>query len=375
MTQPTHPSPPPPPTPSEPEHPALAEETSLWEAPWFNTLARFFALLLVFAFFAVLIENGAFYKTRNLENILRQSAVYATAALGMTMIIITAGIDLSIGSIIAICVVMVAWVLDLRGAEGQALIAQFPVMLPLAAVLLGVVVATISGWFNGAVIVGLRLPPFIVTLGSMGIIRGVAKLISNERDIYPPQGTWIDTIMDPTLVPFLNWLSGDGPQPTGLGWLILPLGVWIMLGSALLAALLLRYTRFGRRVYAIGANEETARLCGVPVGRTKILVYALAGLFAGLAGLMQFSFIGGIGQPTTAVAYELFVIAAVVVGGASLMGGEGTILGSLIGALLITILYMGGQQAGWDKPIQEIVIGAIIIAAAALDQLRHRKMT
>lgn len=359
------------------------DRPDIWRAGWFNAMTRFLVLTIIFLVFVFLVEDFAFIKARNLENILRQSAVYMTAALGATMIIITAGIDLSVGSIIAMSVVVVAWTLNLQGGDGQQLIHQFPIMLPIAAVMLGVLAATMAGCFNGATTVGLKLPPFIVTLGSMGMIRGAAKMIASERDIYPPQyklpsgetvSVWVEKIMDPTLVPFMNWLSGKGEAPTGLGWLILPLGVWILIISAVFAALLLRYTRFGRHVFAVGSNEETARLCGVPVGRTKIMVYALAGLFAGLAGLMQFSFIGGIGQPTTAISYELFVIAAVVVGGASLMGGEGSILGSIVGALIITVLNMGGQQAGWSKPTQEILIGAIIVTAAALDQWRHRKM-
>jgi len=371
-------------TPSpEPPAPPTPQEKSLFTAPWFNMVARFAVLLLIFVVFDIL-TGGAFHQPRNLEGILRQSAVYTTAALGMTMVIITAGIDLSIGSIIAVAVVVVAWTMktgyDLfpppPDYDPEGFDPRYDVVLPLTAVFLGVVAATLSGMFNGAVIVGLRLPPFIVTLGSMGIIRGVGKLIASERDIYPKYPSWLDANMDPTLVPFADWLFGDGPQPPWpMGFLVLPLGVWIMLIGAVVAAFLLRYTRFGRHVYAIGSNEETARLCGVPVGRTKIMVYGLAGFFAGLAGLMQFSYIGGIGQPTTAIAYELFVIAAVVVGGASLMGGEGSILGSVIGALIITVLYMGGQQAGWDKPWQEIMIGGIIIIAVALDQVRRAKLT
>jgi len=212
-------------------------------------------------------------------------------------------------------------------------------------------------------IVGLRITPFIVTLGTMGLFRGLAKGIASEKDIYPPEATWISSIMDPTIT---------NPERS---WMILPPGVWLLLVAAVGAAILLRYTRLGRHIYAVGSNEETARLCGVPVGRTKIIVYMLAGFFAGLAGLMQYSFISGIGQPTTGIAYELFVIAAVVIGGASLMGGEGTILGSIVGALMITILYMGGQQMGWPKWVQEMVIGGIIIGAVALDQLRHRGKT
>ena len=157
-------------------------------------------------------------------------------------------------------------------------------------------------------------------------------------------------------------------------WMLLPPGVWVLILCIGVAAFILKYTRFGRHVYAVGSNEETARLCGVPVGRTKLIVYGLTGFFCALAGFMQFSYIGGVGQPTTGVMYELFVIAAVIIGGASFSGGEGSIMGTIIGALIITILYMGGQQMGWPKWVQEMVIGGIIILAVAVDRLRHRKL-
>lgn len=370
------------------------EKTPFWQSAWFNTLGRFLALAVVFLFFAVVVKEGKFYSLRNLESILLQSAVYATAALGMTMIIITAGIDLSIGSIIALTVVVVASVLNLHyetlpedGGKPQVvyLLHQWPVALPLLAMAAAVGAATLAGMLNGLTIVWVRLVPFIVTLGTMMIFRGVAKGIADEKDIYPPESTWVADIMDPTLVPWVNWFRGQSAKPPeGLGWLVLPLGVWMLLVGALLAALLLRYTRLGRHIFAVGSSQETARLCGVPVGRTKVIVYTLAGFYVGLAGLMQFSVIGGIGSPTTAITYELYVIAAVVIGGGSLMGGEGSILGSVIGALIIAILYKGGQQAdwpkwgdqtGWPKWFQEVVIGGIIIAAVALDRLRHRGNT
>jgi ribose transport system permease protein/erythritol transport system permease protein len=338
---------------------------SIWHSDWFNTLARFIALGLVFTFFAFLVEDGRFYTPRNLENIARQSGVYATAALGMTIVIIAGGIDLSVGSMIALAVVVVAWVLNLgTGTEGVYLIHEWPTLMPILAVLAGVLVATIAGVANGTMVVGLGLVPFIVTLGTMGVFRGLAKGIANEKDIYPPVDTWITRLMDPTLT------SKDPSR----SWMILPPGIWMLIVAAVLAWALLRYTRLGRHIFAIGSNAETARLCGVPVMRTKVWVYMLAGFFGGLAGLMQFSFISGIGQPTTAIAYELFVIAAVVIGGGSLMGGEGSILGSVIGALTITILYMGGQQMGWAKWVQEMVIGGIIIAAVSIDQVRHRRL-
>lgn len=332
---------------------------------WGNILGRFIALIVVFTFFAVLVEDGKFYTVRNLENILRQSCVYATAGLGLTMVIIAAGIDLSAGSLIALSVVVVAWVLNLNvgGPDGeQSIVLAYPTLAPILAVLGGILASTLAGFANGAMVVGLRLVPFIVTLGTMGMIRGLGKGIAEERDIYPPEDTWITTIMDPTL------------SRTEHTWQLLPTGVWILIAGVIVSAFLLRYMRTGRHIFAVGSNEETARLCGVPVNRTKIFVYTASGFFCGVAGLMQFSYIGGIGQPTTAVMYELFVIAAVIIGGASFKGGEGSIIGTIIGALTITILYMGGQQMGWPKWVQEMVIGGIIIIAVALDRIRHRKV-
>jgi ribose transport system permease protein/erythritol transport system permease protein len=353
---------------SEKTEPAVDEASAkarLRNVQWGNVLGRFLALIIIFAFFSLMVEGGKFYTLRNLENILRQSCVYATAGLGMTMVIIAAGIDLSAGSLIALSVVAVAWVMNLTmtGANGQSqsVVLAHPTLAPVLAVLAGVGAATLAGLANGLMVVGLRLVPFIVTLGTMGMIRGLGKGIAHERDIYPPEETWINSIMDPTLSNKTH------------SWQVLPTGVWILLAGVLAASFFLRYTRLGRHIFAIGSNEETARLCGVPVGRTKLFVYTASGFFCGIAGLMQFSYIGGIGQPTTAVMYELFVIAAVIIGGASFSGGEGSILGTLIGALTITILYAGGQQMGWPKWVQEMVIGGIIIVAVALDRLRHRK--
>jgi ribose transport system permease protein/erythritol transport system permease protein len=238
---------------------------------------------------------------------------------------------------------------------------QHPVMIPILAVLAGVLAGTAAGLLNGCLIVGLRLVPFIVTLGTMGMIRGLAKGVAHERDIYPPEECWINNLMDPTL------------SSANHSWQILPTGIWIFLAGVLVSSFILRRTQLGRYIYAVGANEQATKLCGVNVARVKLFVYTAGGFFCGIAGLMQFSYIGGIGQPTSAVMYELFVIASVIIGGASFNGGEGSILGTLIGALTITILYMGGQQMGWPKWVQEMVIGGIIIAAVALDRMRHRK--
>ena len=154
--------------------------------------------------------------------------------------------------------------------------------------------------------------------------------------------------------------------------MLLPVGVWLLVIMAILVAVLLRYTRLGRHIFAIGSNEETARLCGVAVWRVKVIVFMLGGAFAGLAGLMQFSRLT-VGDPTVAVGLELDVIAAVVIGGGSLSGGEGSILGTLVGALIMTVIASGCTQMEVPNYWQEIITGGIIIVAVALDRLRHRR--
>jgi ribose/xylose/arabinose/galactoside ABC-type transport system permease subunit len=154
--------------------------------------------------------------------------------------------------------------------------------------------------------------------------------------------------------------------------MLVPIGVWLMVVFAVGVSVLLRYTRFGRHVFAVGSNELTARLCGVAVERTKVLVYTLGAMFAGLAGLLQFSRLT-VGDPTVAVGLELDVIAAVVIGGGSLSGGEGSVLGSIVGALIMTTIRSGCSQMGLPNWVQEIVTGTIIVLAVAVDRLRHRR--
>jgi ribose/xylose/arabinose/galactoside ABC-type transport system permease subunit len=191
----------------------------------------------------------------------------------------------------------------------------------------------------------------VVTLGMMGALRGAAKELAGSQPIYPDE-TWLNGLMQ-------------------LGRTGLPSGVWLMLGLAVLLALALRFTRFGRHVFAVGSNELTARLCGVPVERVKLGVYILGGGFAGIAAVLQFAYLTG-GDPTTAAGLELNIIAAVVIGGASLSGGQGTVLGTLVGALLMSVVANGCTKLGLDNPVQEIVTGIIIIGAVLLDYLRRK---
>jgi ribose/xylose/arabinose/galactoside ABC-type transport system permease subunit len=274
------------------------------------------------------------------------------AAIGATLVILSAGIDLSVGSILALTVVVVARVL-----EGPAH-AVTP-MLPVLALLAGVGVAVLCGAVNGLMVTRLGLVPFVVTLSTMQIFRGAASGLAGETNVYTPT-TWINDLMNP--------VAGNAER----AWMLLPPAVWLTLIGGLAVGALLRYTRPGRHIVAVGSNEETARLCGVRVKWVQFGVYAMAGLFGGLAGILQFAYIN-MGQPTTGVGYELKVIAAVVIGGGSLKGGEGTVAGTLIGALIIGVLFTGCVQMDWPNWLQTVVTGLIIAVAAFIDRLRHRE--
>jgi len=302
-------------------------------------------LIAVFALFAIL-KQDVFVTADNIELILLQTAVVGTAALGMTVVIISGGIDLSVGSVVALSTVVIALLLQ----------AGFP---PLFAALGGVAMGVVVGMAIGLFVTRVRLAPFIVTLAMWGAMRGLAKGLANEQMVLV-EGGWLTSL--------LNVLHDDQK------WMLFPAGVWLMLLLALAVAGFLRYTQVGRHIVAVGSNEQTARLCGVPVERRKVLVYAIGSAFAALAGVFQFSYLT-VGDPTTAAGMELDVIAAVVIGGASLAGGQGSVLGSLVGALIMTIVANGSTKMEYPNWVQEIVTGLIILAAVALDRYRQRKQS
>jgi ribose transport system permease protein len=308
-----------------------------------NVLGPFIGLALVIAIFALIPEvQGRFLRYANFKSVATQSVIVALGALGMTFIIVSGGIDLSAASNIALSSVIAAYAINAGAA-------------PLVAVLLGVLTGGLVGLANGALVTRLRLIPFIVTLGMMGIARGAAKWIAGNQKIDAPM-TWA------------NELMARSPRPS---WLLLAPGVWIVILLAVAMAVVLKYTVFGRHVFAVGSNESAARLCGIRTDRVKILVYSVAGLFCGLSGVMEFSRLT-VGDPTVAVGLELDIIAAVVIGGGSLSGGEGSILGTMVGVLIMSFLRNGCTMMGWPNYIQEIIIGAIIVIAVTLDRLRHR---
>lgn len=309
-----------------------------------NWIGPFIGLILVLALFASMPEiQERFLRIANLKSVATQSVIVALGALGMTLIIISGGIDLSAASNIALASVTTAFAINAG------------VSLPWA-ILIGILTGGLIGLLNGFLITSLRLVPFIVTLGMLGIARGIAKWIARNQKIDAPL-TWVNDLMSST------------PRPP---WLLLAPGVWILIIFAVLMAVVLRYTVFGRHVFAIGSNEATARLCGIRTNRTKVAIYSTAGLFCGLSGVMQFSRLT-VGDPTVAVGLELDIIAAVVIGGGSLSGGSGSILGSMIGVFIMAFLRNGSNMMGWPNYIQEIIIGGIIVIAVALDQIRHRK--
>ncbi len=308
---------------------------------WIETAGPVLGLLFVAIIFGVLI-GPRFFSGTNLELIARQTAIVCTVALGMTMVIVSGGIDLSVGSVVALTTVVIAVLL--RAGAG-----------PSAAALAGIGAAAVCGLLNGILITGLRVIPFIVTLGMMILVRGAAKGFADERRVEAPS-TWINDLLRTV-------------DPDSL--IVVPAGIWLVVMLALVVAGTLGYTRFGRHLFSIGSNERTARLCGVSVERTKIGVYTASAVLVGVAGVLQFSRLS-VGDPTIAAGLELDVIAAVIIGGGSLNGGRGSVLGTVLGACTMAVISTGCAQKGLPNWVQQIVTGVIIVIAVALDRWRNR---
>ncbi len=314
----------------------MIELRRLFRTPWLGPLLALAALYVLFTALA----PDTFARETNLVTMLRQTAVVGIAAVGMTFTIVVGGIDLSVGSAVALTTVVVAE--SLRAGCG-----------PLTAAALGILTGGVLGLCNGALVAGLKISPFIVTLGTMSILRGVAKGLADEQKIdADPRG--LDALMQ-----------------SHARSLALPPGVWLMLAATLFGVGLLTYTKIGRQIVAVGSNQETARLCGISIPKTTLFVYALAGLLVGLSGVLEFSTLT-VGDPTDSVGLELEVIAAVVIGGGSLSGGQGSAAGTLVGALLLTVIKAGCTHLGFPNWVQEIFTGFIIVVAMSIDRLRQR---
>jgi ribose/xylose/arabinose/galactoside ABC-type transport system permease subunit len=321
----------------------------------------FVGLLLIIMLFATLTrQSGTFLTVDNWRTIAVQTVIVGIAALGMTIIMIAGGIDLSAGSTVALVTVCIAMIVKKVDPTLSHSLREMKFLLPLA-LCLGITIGGLCGAINGALIAGLRVVPFIVTLGTYTVYRGFATWLASSTTVYVSGDVkpwWFSQIMK------------IEPEPR---WLLVAPGVWVFFGLSILVAISLRYSLLGRYIYAVGSNEATARLCGINVPFIKVFVYTIGGLAMGLAGVLQFAYLGAIGDPTTAGGLELQVIAAVVIGGGSLSGGEGTVMGTLIGCLIMQVLKNGCVHAGIPNPSQDIIIGIIIVAAVTLDRLRRSK--
>lgn len=317
------------------------------------------ALVAVIAFFAIAdsMQDGVgnFLSFSSVRLVGVQSIKVGIAALGMTLIIISGGIDLSAGTAAALAGCVAALALDHGWSIG-------------AAVSMAIACGALCGFVNGALISLLKLVPFIITLGAMTIFMGIGKTIAEDGGtITPPYESIPDWLpMMVTQFPEPLWIV-DGWLPN-FGW-----GVWLTLVLAIIVAMVLHTTVLGRYIFAIGSSEPTARLCGVPVTTTKILVYTIAGALVGIAGVVDIARLGK-GDAAAGLGLELEIIAAVVIGGGSLSGGRGSVLGTLCGVLIMGVINLGCTALGLENQVENILLGTIIIAAVYVDRLRTHKV-
>lgn len=294
---------------------------------------------LIVLFVGLSLASPGFFSGTNLAAVARQTAVINVMALGMTLVIITGGIDLSVGSTLALSGLLGAMMME-RGAG-----------MPMG-LLAGLAIGGLCGLINGLAITSLDVSPFIITLGTMSIYRGVALVISGGVPVTGVPESFAQLA-----------------QARVLG---IPLALWILAGCAVAVHVFLVRTRAGRYAFAIGSNREAARYSGVAVKFHLTAIYAIAGLLTGLAGMLHASRLRA-GQPTEGQGYELSAIAAVVIGGGSLRGGEGSVAGTLIGAFIMGLLANGSDLLGVNPYWQQVIIGSAIIVAVTFDEFRRRR--
>lgn len=307
------------------------------------------AIALLIATIAVVdvASHGTFLEPGNLVRVLRQITYNCILGVGQTFVIVTAGIDLSVGSLVALTGVVAAVFANWAHLSGFALV--------LATLVVAVAVGALAGWVNALPVVRLNLPPFITTLAMLEMAVGASFILAHGRPVS---------------------LQSTAFQHTGIGSIFgLPIPVIWMICVIVAASVLLNRTRFGRYVFAIGGNEEAARLAGINVGRVKTLVYMISGGCAAIVGFLYMALFSS-GSPQTGTGDELLEsIAAVVVGGTSLMGGRGSVVGTFFGALLIGVLYNAMNLLGVDSYLQKVLLGLVILLAVVLDELRKRYLS
>ena len=321
-----------------PEPAAAPEERILTFGDVFGRDAGGLIVLLVL-FGGMTLASNEFLTGDNMANLARQVAVFGIIAVGQLLVILTAGIDLSVGS-----------VLGLTGCIAAELLVHGTGIVP--AILIAMVAGAAIGVFNGTLVAYGKLPPFIVTLGMLGIARGAVLVLTDASTVQPLPDA------------FGNIANGD--------FLGLPNLLWMFVAVVVVASFVLRRTVFGRYVYAVGSNPESARLAGVPVTRVLVAVYAISGLLAAVGGVLFTSRLNA-GVPTAGTGYELNAIAACVIGGASLFGAKGGAFGAAAGALIVGVLNNGGNLLAINSFYLQIIIGALILAAVAFDQWQGRR--
>jgi len=305
-------------------------------------LLTFGSLILLVLFFSLYSSN--FFSFSNMIGILLSTAVIGVLALGATFVIVSGGIDLSVGTVMTLCSVMTGVFITIWG---------FSVPFGIAG---GLLTGALCGLISGLLIARLGIPPFIATLAMMMIAKGLALVISGAKPIYFTDTPVFTKISLGNIIPGVN----------------IPNGVLIFFLAAIIGSILLTRTLVGRYNFAIGSNEEATRLSGVNVRNWKVAIYTIAGLFTGIAGILMASRLNS-AQPALGMGYELEAIAAVVIGGTSLSGGKGTIVGTVIGALIMSVLTNGLRIMSVPQEWQTVVVGFVILLAVYADILRRRK--
>ncbi|MDY3560027.1 ABC transporter permease [Gemmata sp. JC673] len=314
--------------------------------PWIGFAA---VLALFTALIGIKGDLGTFLSLGNLRVLLHEGTIPAVVALGMLLVLISGGIDLSVGATVALVTVV-----TMRVYTAMYTASDPSPTSSIVACVCGVLAGGLVGFVNGLLVTKLQLPPFVATLGMLGIARGAAVWLAGRATLpFPLNGTpeWVNTV---------GRVSLTNP------------GLWSLVALALLTVVLLRLTVFGRHLYAVGSNEATARLCGVNVARTKVLVYTLAGLLTGWAGVIMFAHSNS-GNPTLGEQLELDVITAVVIGGASLSGGKGGVVGAMLGVAILILIKNGVSLFNVPVEMQYVLIGALLVANVSLNRWRERK--
>lgn len=329
---------------SSPDAPPAPRTLALPTGPWVGFAA-------VLALFALLIGMkgglGTFLSVGNLEVLLHEGTIPAIVGLGMLLVLISGGIDLSVGAVVALVTVVTMRVYTALQVQGWA-----DPEASAVAVAAGVAGGGLCGWVNGLLVTRLDLPPFVATLGMFGIARGVAVWLAERTTLAFPGGATPEWVLDLGRTSIAN------------------LGLWSLVALAVITAVVLHLTVLGRHIYAVGSNEATARLCGVNVPRTKVLVYTLSGFLTGWAGIIMFAHSNS-GNPTLGEQLELDVITAVVIGGASLGGGKGTVVGALLGVAILGLIKNGVSLFNVPVEMQYILIGVLLLANVALNRWRR----